>query len=429
MVDSFDKKVSTNLNEVSLPSEETLNTIWADIENRIDFDKKTVIGEDKMMKRSEDKSRSKRRFIAQLAAGAAAVFLVIFSLTTPPVRAMLNEVINFFGFSSSQDYFSDQKGSIKIDAQIYESGLGYITYYDSQYFDVTSTDEMDRFVPKTDNGKGSSQSYFEVKRMKYATVQAASDAAVKEFKQHYSDIKVTDQSDTKNYFYTFNPLEGINIQAYDSDPKSAKGELEKDSFYEYCTIAELKGIGIVSMSYRYKVGDEDTAMRINKLYQDVKIVNENTQKYLEQGPNLLVFDYDHSKYKLVKIRGEQYSYLRLVNPEPVAPNEPIPMGILSVGHFYNKDIEKVADDIILQGEKGSWERKPTDISLKSIMIVDKNNTKCYLIDDGQGGVFQLQFIVTPNEDTRYIVNSLHIVPQKGNEDLMKPEELQNNMVG
>lgn len=97
--------------------------------------------------------------------------------------------------------------------------------------------------------------------------------------------------------------------------------------------------------------------------------------------------------------------------------EPIPNGILSIGHFYNKDIEKVAEDIIKQGGKGDRERKPTNISLKSIMIVDKNNTKSYLIEDGQGGVFQLQFIVAPNEDTKKTINSLRIVPLRGNEEL------------
>lgn len=433
MADGFDKKISMMLHEVPSPSEETLDIIWAGIENRIDFDKKMVIGVDKMIKRSENKIRSKRWLIAQLATGAAAVFLITLLLTTTPVEAMLNGVINFFGFNTSQDYFSVQKGSVKIDAQIYESGLGYITYYDNQYFDVTRTEDMDRFVPKTDNKKGAGQSYFEVKRIKNATMQTASDAVTKEYKQHHADVIVTDKSDTKNYM--LNPLEGTQIQAYDSDPKSAKGELKKDSFYEFCTITEIKGMGMVSISYKYKVGDEDTASRIGKLYQNIKVVNEDTQKYLAQGPNLLVFDYDHSKYKLVKIRGEQYSYLRPVNPinvdsplsgKSVGPQEPIPFGILSVGHFYNKDIDKMAQDIINQGGEGDRERKPTDLSLKSIMIVDKNNTKSYLIEDGQGGIFELQFIVAPNEDTKKILNSLRIIPLKGNEELMKAEELQPN---
>lgn len=201
---------------------------------------------------------------------------------------------------------------------------------------------MDRFVPKTDNGKGSAQSYFEVKRMKNVTMQAVSDAAIEEFKQHHSDVTVTDKDDTTNYM--LNPLEGIHIQAYDSDPKSAKGE--------------------------------------------------------------------------------QYSYLSPVNPIKVNPQEPIPIGILSIGHFYNKDIEKMAEDIINQGGRGDRKRMPSDISLKSIMIEDKNDTKSYLIEDGQGGIFQLHIMVAPNEDTKKLLNSLRIVPLRGNEELMKSEELQ-----
>lgn len=421
MEDDFDKKINKTLNEMPAPSDETLDTIWAGIENRIDFDRKMVIGVEKM-KRNENKTRSKRRFITQLSTGIAAVFLVVFSLTTTPAKAVISEIISFFGSYNSQDYYSGQKGSTRIDAPIYESSLGYITYYDNQYFDVAKTDEMDRFVPKTDNGKGSSQSFFEVKLIKNATVQEAADAVAKKFKQYHSDVIVTDKSDKKNYSYLFNPLEGINIQAYDFEQKSAKGDLKKDSFYEFCSVAELKGIGTVSISYKYNVSDVDTSSRLTKLYHDIIIVNENTKKYMDQGPNLLVFDYDHSKYKLVKVRGEQYSYLSPVNATTFDP------GILSIGHFYGKDIEKAAEELMLAGN-GNCERKPTDISLKSSILVSNGNTKIYLIEDGQGGVFQLYFNVAPNEDTEKIIKSLRIVPQKGNEELMKPEELQNNMLG
>lgn len=64
MADGFDKKISMMLHEVPAPSEENLDIIWAGIEKRIDFDKKMVIGVDKMIKRSENKIRSKRRLIA-----------------------------------------------------------------------------------------------------------------------------------------------------------------------------------------------------------------------------------------------------------------------------------------------------------------------------------------------------------------------------
>ncbi len=415
MEDKFDKKINKTLTKIPTPSEEILDTIWSNLENRIDFDNKEV-KEMNMMKKNKFLSR---KFITKLSTGIAAVALVALSLTTIPAKAMINEIINFFGYNNSQDYYTDQTGSTRIDAAIYESSLGYITYYDNNYFDVTKTDEMDRFVPKTDNGKGSSQSFFEVKLLNNTTVQEAADAVSKEFKQHHSDVKVIDTSDKINYSYLLNPLEGIIIQAFDFNSKKPKSFLKRDSFYEFCSIAELEGIGTLSISYKYKVGDEDTSLRIMKLYQDIIIVNENSKKYMEEGPNLLVFDYDHSKYKLVKIRGEQYSYL---SPATATTFDP---GILSVGHFYNKNLEKAAERFLMN----RYERKPTDISLKSVMFETKENMKIYLIDDGQGGVFQLYFTTTSNEDTEKIIKSLRIVPQKGNEELMKPEEVQNNAVG
>lgn len=420
MEDKFDKKINKTLTEIPTPSKEILGTIWANLENRIDFDNK-VVKELNTLKNSENKFLS-RKFITKLATGIAAVALVALSLTSTPAKAMINEIINFFGYNNSQDYYTVQNGSTRVDAEIFESSLGYITYYDNKYFDVTKTDYMDRFVPKTDNGKGSSQSFLELKLLKNTTVQEAVDTVSKEYKQHHSDVQVIDNSDKLNNSYLLNPLEGIVIKGYDFDTsKKPKVFLKNDSFYEFCSIAELEGIGTISISYKYKVGDEDTSLRIEKLYRDIIFINENTIKYMEDGPNLLVFDYDHSKYKLIKIRGEQYSYL---SPATATTFDP---GILSVGHFYNKNLEKAAEEC-LSLMKG-LEIKPTNISLKSVMLESKENIKIYLIEDGQGGVFELDFNIASNEDTEKIIKSLRIVPQKGNEELMKPEEVEPYAVG
>ena len=425
MRDGFDKKVNSTLNEISAPSEETLDAIWADIEKRIDFENKILSGENSM-KRSEKKLRHKRRFIG---IGAAAAFLIALLLTTPPANAMINQLFSFFGSSNSQDYYTEQSGSTKIDAPMYESKLGYITYYDNLYFDVTSTGGSDRFVPKEDNGKGSAQSSFEVKLLKDTTVEEAAAAAEKELRQRHSEVQTADKNDS-GYFYLSNPFEGVTIQAYDTEPVSSntgslrgkkEGMLKKDSLIEFCSIGEIKGVGVVSISYRYNPYDSDTAWRMTKLYRDIVVVNDNTKKNMEQGQNLLAFNYDQSKYKLVQIRGEQYTYLSPADAKTFDP------GILSVGHFYNKDMEKAAKEVEHWGDS---EIRPTDISLKSIMLVSNDNhTKCYLIDDGQGGLFMLQFNVTSNEEIKKITDSLRIVPQIGNEELMNPEELQPDGLG
>jgi hypothetical protein len=371
MKDNFEEKVDKTLNNVSGPTDKTLDNIWADLEKRIDFDKKTV---------NRSKFRFNKRFVLKLSSGFAAALVFALILTSTPARAMISEIVGFFGSNISQDYFTEEKGSVKVDASIYESKLGYITYYDSQYFNVTKTDKMDRFVPKVDNGKGSGQSFFEVKLVENTTAQEAADAVTKEFKQKYSEVKVADKNN-KEFSYLFNPLDGLNIVEYDYVLNKNMKRMKKDTFYELYSIGELKGIGIVSISYKYNNSDEDTSNRINKLYSDLKIINENTQKHVQQGPNILAFDYDKTKYKLVKIKGEQYSYLSPITSKTFDP------GILSVGHFYNKDMEKWADELI---QNSNMQKKPTDINLKSIMIVAER-TRIYLIDDGQSGFFQLYF--------------------------------------
>lgn len=419
MEDGFDKKLAKTLNETPVPSEEALNTMWAGIEDRIDFDKKTIKDSENMICDTR-KKQSNRRFLTRVSTGIAAAFILALMLLAPPVRAMIDEVISFFGANNSQDYYTVNEGSKRVDAAIYESKLGYITYFDKEYFDVTKTDEMDRFVPKADNGKGSGHSFLEVKLLKNTTVQETADTVAKEFKQSYTDVIVAGEEDIKNNSYLFNPLDGITVQAFNSTSKGARKIVDRGSFIEFYSIAELKGVGIVSISYKYNAGDEDTAWRLLKLYHDIKIINEDTEKYIEQGPNLLAFDYDQNKYKLTKLRGEQYTYLSSVSSTGFDP------GILSVGHFYNKDIEKAADEVAIWSEA---ERKPTDIALKSVMLVSKSNRKIYLIDDGQGGVFQLYLNVGQNEDIEKILDSLRIVPQRGNEELMKPEELAPNALG
>lgn len=410
MEDNFDVKVNKALNSVPAPAEKTLDTIWSDLENRIDFDKKKV---------NDNKRTFNKRFILKLSSGIAAALIVVITLTSTPVKAMINDIVSYFGFNSSQDYFTEEKGSIKVNASIYESKLGYITYYDSEYFDVTKTDVMERFVPKVDNGKGSGQSFFEVKLIDNATAQEAADNVVKEFKQHYSDVKVIDKNSIAYFSYLYNPLEGLKIEGYDSNVTNKKKSMKKDTFYEFCSIGELKGIGTVSISYKFNRSDEDTSNRINKIYSDLKIINKNDEKLLQQGPNILVFDYDKTKYRLVKLKGEQYTYLSPITSKSFDP------GILSIGHFYNKDMEKAAQEII---SNTTIEKKPTDINLKSIMLAAEDY-KNYLIDDGQGGFFQLFFIVTSNKDLEEITKTLEILPQKGNEELMKPEEIEPTGVG
>ncbi|MBF8984889.1 hypothetical protein IZY60_15210 [Lutibacter sp. B2] len=148
---------------------------------------------------------------------------------------------------------------------------------------------------------------------------------------------------------------------------------------------------------------------------------EKEQKISEsinQGDNVLVLEYDKEKYKLVKMVDQHTNdEAFLLVDKALIPNNIYADFV----HIKSKSMQVAADylcKIINMHSKAT--KSKSDLDIDSIKVSypspeDNSTQQMYFIDDKQGGCYRLMI----NDKKKKVIKSIKLLPEKGNENLMK----------
>ena len=351
--------------------------------------------------------RIRRRW--RLGIGLAAV-LVGGSVCAAPI---IKSVKDYFGEYKTQAFYDDQSGEhIKTQAVLYESDLGYMTFYDAAYFDITKEDNKEIFTAKT----GAAHGRIEIEKV--------TDKSYDELVAQYTDgeLRMDNNSD-----------EPQEICSQEAGGKT-----------EAICLSDAKEMGVFKITIQYDA--EDTLARGSCWYikHQFKSLHAAHQASIEKGKPNLKFTYDTSVYELIRDPSMPDAiYLQKIDSD-LREMEDI---LLSYEHSLdNPETCKQAEIANIEEER-KWRKeaieKETDSEFKKVMeqsmpssIEEKNDLNIpalklkedygnyywdmYFIDDGRGGSFIVSIHDPKAETLQTLLDSIEIVG--GEEEVMAIKE-------
>lgn len=409
-----DKKLSNSFKKMTDDSEDLIPLIWEQLESKIDFENQTLKDKNDEKTINFSSKDPKKTFFTHYRTAVAAVALIVMSVfaTADEGKAFFSNIFKYFDSTITQDFFNPTtEKTEKITAKIFKNDKNkYLLFFDTDYFDVESSSDSDKFTVKKDP----SNSFLQVSLVKNKTTEEVVNELNQTTAKKYDKVEKTSQFSFWNY------SNSTVIQG-------TKGE----SLRSIHIIHNVKELGTYVINLNYDEKDVATLNRLFKMLEAFRILDSNTLSSVEKGSSILFVDYNKAKYDLVKIKGE--SYIHVVDKETHTTF------IASYRHLPTKNIETAVDDhikFIDSYDPGSATKVQSDLEINSTKLTNKTSLhEIYFIDDGQGGCYEL-LISSPgnpnafNEaDRTNFLKSLKVFPKEGNENLMDIKELENMYKG
>ena len=384
--------------------------VWEQIEKELFEDQ-----DEEMLELIKKKKRRKLKLTIALSAAT----LIGGSLMAEPI---IDYVQKYFGESKAQDYYDDDKAvMIRKQATLYKSDLGYMTFYNKDYFEIKKEENKESFVAKTgsDNGK------VEIELVKGKTFEELKDEFKKLKSENVSNL--TDEN-------------GIE-QVY------AKID-QKTKMTKSVCLCDAEELGVFKITITYK---ESSEARSNCWYisDQFNYLNESRMNNMTKQKKQLKFDFDETKLELIRNStspdgiylqkkdeqhmGEIYaSYCEsLDSPEETLKKEKI--NVQKQKEEFEKMIEKASnpeDKELLKGAIPVLSMEENDLKVPAIKFRESHPNYSYLyylIENGAGGCYRIMLHDPEGEACKEIQKTLTLVP--GEQQVMNILDVQDNGVG
>ena len=331
--------------------------------------------------------------------------LVSGTLCAKPILSMLQD---YFGQTKSQDYYNPEEDEfVNVETKLYTSDLGYTTFYDSEYFEVVKEDNREQFVART----GRKDGVVEIELMKDIS---------------YEEL-VEQLADDKRHVWENN--NGVHEIYHNEDDITGRNQT--------ISLCDAKELGIFKITVEYEKDNPKAQMACFYIKNQFVYLDEIHTKTIENGKNVLKFEYDKTKYELVrdtsmpddirlqKIGADLTSYGDII----LSYNHNIDSAKVCVETVKIETEKRMADmKKHLESLKDEEERKeyeeecklfapvfeivPNDLNIPAIKLkngIVADSYVDYYIDDGKGGCYDVSIINSEADDLQSILQSIEVV--------------------
>lgn len=346
------------------------------------------------------------------------------SCTTSNVNAFQS----YFGETKSKKYYSPEKDEfVNVETVLYISDLGYITFYDKDYFKVIKEGNKEQFVAKT----GKQDGLVEIELIQ---------------NQSYESLAHQLRNNDEAYDGVKEP-NGIECVYYEENYET--------SMFKTIGLCDVEGVGVFKIAMEYKLDDFVAAAACWYIGNQFVYLDKTRIETIDKGKCALKFKYDNKKYELVRDTAMSDDIMLQKVGADLSELGDI---VLSYRHYIDSakkrvemdqknneqtivqmkeyvenlqdEQEKEEEEAILKEQLPLFEKMPNDLKVPAVKVktgTSSYNTWDYYIDDGKGGCYCMFVIDIQAEGLQEILQSIELVD--GNKEVMDITDREYNAVG
>ncbi|MBE6025121.1 MAG: hypothetical protein E7231_18425 [Cellulosilyticum sp.] len=396
-------KIKDLLFEATAYDEYIKKQVWENIENELFKGEKSEVGD---MKKKSRVRKWKFTIIA-------VAVLVGGTLCAEPVVSALQK---YFGQTKSQDFYNPKEEVfVKAETELYKSELGYTTFYNKDYFEMTQMENKEQFIARTGKQDG------------MVEIELIKDKSYETLVEEFGDGKI----------YGGGNVEGVQEIYSQTD--------EETNIYKGISLCNAGEMGVFKITIEYDENNFTARTFCYSIENQFVYLNPVRTQTIENGKGVIKFEYDKHQYELVRdtsmpdiIRLQKIgsnlskrgdivlSYQHRIDSAKMC------MEAAQADHQNNVNrmkewvnsiedaSERAEEEKLLLERIPLFEEIPNDLKVSAIKI--QTGTKRYVewnyyIEDGKGGCYDL-FIMDINADgLSALLESIEMV--EGEEEIME----------
>lgn len=419
----LDKVIEKDLQRATYYDETLKDKIWENLEEEL-FRRENLKEEALESTRSK-KKRVKFKKIVSIGI-AAALGVIGITVMAEPIRNRLKE---YFGSTKVQDIYDQQSDTfIRKEAVLYESELGYMTFYDQDYFQIERSGNKERFIPKEKDP----ETYVEIELIRD-----------KDYSTLFKEITGNSENKSEN---------SSGVEEIQSNIYKKANEGKTADIWVSTSLCDAKENGVFKITIHSRGGEDIGARSCYYIKNQFIVLNAKKVASIEQGKPQLYFEYDTHQYELLQYRTMQDTlYLQEIGTD-FSNKEDM---LIAYRHYVDQDSQQLAEEELRQTnervkelqiekdkalEQGNednvkqitrmiqpCEEVPNDLKVPAKKVEWYNaytNIKIftyYYIDDQQGGAYEIIIYRPDSEEARELLNTIKIV--KSDEVIMQYKEV------